>query len=358
MTDNTVAITFVVVVRDGGSCLPFLLKDILAQDFPPEQMEILLIDGQSRDDTQKIIREFIDDNPACKAKMLINESRILSTGWNLALGEAKGRAILRVDAHSRIPPNFISSNFECINSGESICGGYLKSLEPSGFWPKLAYLADSSKFGGSPASFRNPGQSRYVDTIAYACYKQEVFASVGGFDERLIRNQDNEIHQRMRKAGFGFYYDPNIYSYYVSRNSVKKLIVQKFLNGFWIGITLGISPFCFHLRHFVPSIFFLSTIVSALFGLLNIGANWAFLPLLFLMFVYFSLAIYFSVRASKKEKGWHWLQVLILPFTFFALHFVYGLGTILGILYMPIHLLSYRDYVTKWPIRLNGDHYD
>jgi glycosyltransferase involved in cell wall biosynthesis len=355
MTENIVVITFIVVVRDGEPFLPFLLEDILAQDFPAEKMEILLVDGQSRDDTQKIIQEFIDNNPAYKTKMLINEGRILSTGWNLALGEARGRAILRVDAHSRIPRNFISRNFECINSGESICGGYLKSLEPSGFWPKLAYLIDSSKFGGSPASFRNPGKSRYVDTIAYACYKEEVFASVGGFDERLIRNQDNEIHHRMRMAGFRFYYDPAIYSYYISRGSVKKLVKQKFLNGLWIGITLGVSPFCFRLRHFIPAAFFLSTIIATLFGYMNIGANWAFWPLFLLIFSYLSLAIYFSHGALEKEKGWHRLLIFILPFPFFVLHFAYGLGTILGVLYMPFYLLCHRNYVTKWPIRLNGN---
>ena len=68
------------------------------------------------------------------------------------------------------------------------------------------------------------------------------------------------MHYRMRTAGYKFYFNPNIISYRFSRNSLYRLIKQKFLNGYWIGLTMGICPACFSLFHFVPFLFIISII--------------------------------------------------------------------------------------------------
>jgi len=348
--NENVVVSFIIVVRNGASVLPALLDDFLAQDFPVEKMELLLVEGGSTDDTRSVIEDFIHRNSHIDVKVLNNSDKILSSGWNIALAHARGAIILRVDAHARIPFDFINNNVKRISSGESICGGYLEAVKPDKFWKKLLYYADASRFGGSVASFRNPGTTRYVDTVAYAAYLRGIFARVGGYDERLVRNQDNEMHYRMRKAGFKFFFDTEIHSFYRGRRSLAGLLKQKFCNGLWIGKTLGISPRCFRLRHLVPALFVVGMLATMLFLLYFTNHVWSWFPAFFLIAMYFCLAVYFSYTPLKNEKSWAKLVIVLLPFVFFLMHTAYGLGTIVGIIEMPFFLWHTRRYSIPRPV--------
>ncbi len=347
--DGDIVISFIIVVRNGAFVLPALLNDFLAQDFPREKMELLLVEGGSTDGTLDIIKSFIHQHASINVRMLNNPAKILSSGWNTALHDSRGTIILRVDAHARIPFDFIRKNVEIILQGESICGGYLEAVKPDQAWPKLLYYADASRFGGSAASFRNPGEARYVDTVAYAAYRKDVFAKVGGFDERLVRNQDNEIHYRMKKSGYKFFFNPAIHSYYKGRRLLVSLLKQKFNNGLWVGKILGIAPRCFRLRHLVPMLFVIGMLLVMLLPLLQ-ESRVAYFPAFSLIAVYFSLATYFSYIPFKSEKGSGRLMMVFLPFVFFLMHTAYGMGTIIGIAEMPFWVRRNRGYRVPRPI--------
>lgn len=345
-----IIVSIIIVARNEGEYLGMLLQDFLSQKFPPDQMELILVDGESTDHTRDIMENFLNANPSRKIRRYSNPRKILSAGLNIALSKAQGLIILRVDAHARIPSDFVDKNVQRIEKGESICGGYLQTLKPIGCWSYLIYSVNDSKFGGSLASYRNPGDARYVDTVAYAAYKRDVFAKIGGYDERLVRTEDNEIHYRMQKAGYKFFYDPEIHSEYISRNSLQKLIKQKYGNGFWIGVTLGISPLCFRSRHLIPSIFVMGILATIVFALINLESLWFFTPMALLFIAYFSIAIYFSFQACYKDERNKIINIILLPFIFLSMHLAYGVGTILGIIYIPLFLIKYRDYKTKWPV--------
>mgnify|MGYP002961198692 FL=1 len=99
----------------------------------------------------------------------------------------------------------------------------------------------------------------------HAAYRRKVFESIGGFDERLARTEDNEIHYRMRKAGFKLCFDPEIISYQHIRPDLGKMLKQKYANGYWIGLTTGVCAPCLSLYHFVPFAFVMAIILSVLF---------------------------------------------------------------------------------------------
>ena len=74
----------------------------------------------------------------------------------------------------------------------------------------------------------------------HAAYRRQVFDKVGFFNENLARTEDNEIHYRMREAGFKLCFDPDIISYQHIRSSLPKMLKQKYSNGLWIGKTAKI----------------------------------------------------------------------------------------------------------------------
>ena len=68
---------------------------------------------------------------------------------------------------------------------------------------------------------------------------------MGFYDERLRRTEDNDMHYRMRKAGYRFYFSPDIVSWHAARKTLRGQLSQKWGNGYWIGRTMRIQPRCF-----------------------------------------------------------------------------------------------------------------
>lgn len=340
-------VSFIIVARNAANHLPAIFADLSNQDYPESKIEVILVDGRSEDCTLSIMEKYAEENPGLDVKVLDNSGKILASGWNVALKEAKGEIILRVDAHTEIPNDFISKNVSLILKGEDIVGGPVVTKILKGAFKRLISNVEVSKFGGGAADFRNPGLPRYVDTLAFAAYKRDVFKKVGGYDERLIRNQDNEMHYRMKQAGFKFFFNPDIKSYRTPRASLYDLMRQKFATGLWIGLTMGVSPKCFGLRHFVPALFLVSLILTTIFAFL---ANP--LPIIFLAAAYFSGYAIISIKDLELTSSLKiQLASSFLPFVFPLIHFAYGSGTLIGLIRTPLFAVHYRDYELPNPIR-------
>lgn len=320
-----IKISFIVVALNAARCLPLLLEDLLAQTIPPEQIEALLVDSASGDDTAQVMRDFAARAPF-PVKVLRNEKRWLASGINVALAAAEGDAVIRLDAHARIPADFLEKNLRALERGESIVGGCVAGAAPSTPWESVMRALDTSRFCGGAAPFRNAGEARYVDTLAYALYRREVYDKAGLYDERLRRTEDNDMHYRMRQAGYRFFFDPEIISYHAARATLRGQLRQKWGNGYWIGRTMHIQPRCFAPRHLIPALFVLALALCLL--LAPVSA----LPLALLCTVYACADLYYAVRGALGEEQGRLLAFLTLPFLFPAVHIVYGAGTIAGLL--------------------------
>ena len=318
-------ISFIVVALNAGGCLGLLLNDLRAQTLPPEQIELLLVDSASRDNTLEVMNAFAASAPF-DVKILHNPKKWLASGINVALREATGDAVIRLDAHARIPADFLERNVEALLTGEDIVGGSVLSADPRTAWERVMRALDTSRFCGGAAPFRNSGSSRYVDTLAYALYRREVYDCVGEYDERLRRTEDNDMHYRMRKAGYRFYFSPSICSYHAARATLRGQLRQKWGNGYWIGRTMHIQPRCFAPRHLIPALFVLALLGGLLLAPVSV------LPLCALLGVYLAADLIFAVRSALEQKESRLLCLLTLPFLFPAVHIVYGAGTLLGLI--------------------------
>ena len=318
-------ISFIVVAYNAAGSLGALLEDLLAQTIPHEQIEALLVDSASTDATRAIMLDFAKATPF-EVKVLDNPKRWLASGINVALAAATGDAIIRLDAHARIPKDFLENNLRALTRGEDIVGGCVLGSAPGGAWESVLRTVDTSRFCGGAAPFRNGGEARYVDTLAYALYRREVYDQVGLYDERLRRTEDNDMHYRMRRAGYRFYFSPDIVSCHAARATMRGQLRQKWGNGYWIGRTMRIQPRCFAPRHLIPALF----VLALLFGLLLLPLSaW---PLLLLLSAYLVCDLFFAVRGALSQETGRLLALLTLPFLFPAVHVVYGVGTLAGLL--------------------------
>ena len=321
-------VSFIIVAYNEETTINSLLEDIKKQDYLHKKIEVLLVDGNSTDSTKRIMFEFAKKTTDFRRIVILdNPKRTLPCGWNVALDEAQGDVILRVDAHASIPHDFVSNNIRCLELGEKICGGYRPNIiDEDTSWKRTLLLAESSMFGSSIAPYRRNKKKSYVNSIFHGAYCKEVFNRVGKYNERLNRTEDNEIHYRMRKAGYRICFDPLIISYQHTRNTMKTMLKQKYLNGYWIGKTVKICPKCLAPYHFVPGLFILGILVTTLFAVLHIW--WPF----FLMWVSYwglSFLTMFVVILGERKIFWSYL---LLPILFFLLHISYGVGTLIGLL--------------------------
>ena len=326
-------LSFVVVARNAEKTLDNLFEDLERQTYPHERIEIILVDSASSDQTREIMDRFAREHRSFhEIKVLENQKRTLPCGWNIALTHATGEVILRVDAHTRIPEDFIEKNMALQGEGEKICGGKVVSiLQEDSDWQQMLMSTDNTAFCGGAADFRRKEGRQEVSTLAFAAYHREVFAAVGGYDERLARTEDNEMHYRMKQAGYRFMMDSEIVSYRYARSTLGRMLRQKYLNGYWIGLTMGVCPKCFSVYHFVPFVFFLSVVCTIVLALCGFS-----LPLVLLAVLYGAADLFFSIKSIVEFKG-KW-SFYLLPVVFFLIHLCYGAGTFVGLLRMPFKI--------------------
>lgn len=320
-------VSFVIVAHNEEEYIKGLFEDLCAQSYAHSNIEILLIDSASTDTTKQKMLDFAEQHKDDFAgvKVLDNPKRILPAGWNVAIEAASGEVMLRVDAHSRIPEDFIQRNVECLESGEDVCGGYRPNvIDGDSPWKQTLLMAESSMFGSSFASYRRNTGKHYVDSIFHGAYRKSVFDKVGPYNESLARTEDNEMHYRIREAGYKILFDPDIRSYQHTRPTLKGMLRQKFLNGLWVAKTLFVCPKCLSLFYFVPAAFIcgiLATSLLSCFGIWQLGAlMWG---------AYWLLAILMSIAAFAQNKKVKFFA-LLMPILFFLLHISYGAGSFAG----------------------------
>lgn len=322
-------VTGIIVVRNEEDYIKKSLTSLLKQDYPKDKYELIIVDGDSTDNTLENINEIIkninkNDRPY-DIRIFKNSKKLLASGWNLAIRQAKGDYVVRIDAHSYARENFIKKSVETMmNISDATCvGGRLitESLTRQG--ETIAKVL-SSPFGIGNSKFRYSMHAQYTDTVAFGLYRKEIFNIVGFFDETLQRNQDNNMHSRIRKIGGKFYFNPEIECIYYSRDSYRKMCKQGFMNGKWNIIVLKDDIKSLSMRHLIPLFFLIGNILGIIGSFVNPVLMYTYALILCL---YFILAI---IAALLKTKNI--FEIVKIVLLFFALHISYGTGSLLSLL--------------------------
>ena len=307
-------VSALLVTRNEQSYIEKALLSLINQTYPKDSYEIIVIDGESSDDTLKIVNNLIGQYKTKNfdIRIINNPKRILSSGWNLGIRNAKGDYVVRIDAHGEAAADFIEKNVETMLSvNDAACvGGRLMTKSLDGDNDIISKVL-SSPFGVGNSSFRVSDRPGYTDTAVYGLYKKEIFETVGFFNEKFVRNQDIELHSRIRAAGERFYFNPEISCIYYSRNTVKKMAKQAFGNS------------ALSLRHLVPFAFVLYLIIFTALGFFS-KIFWFLEAGVLLIHVMLGL-----MAACKKTRRLS--EIVKMPFLFLILHLSYGVGYLSGI---------------------------
>jgi succinoglycan biosynthesis protein ExoA len=319
-------VTVIMPIRNEAEFIHRSLGAVLAQDYPPDRMEIIVIDGMSTDQTREIVQQHISESHRVLVRLLENKGLIAPVGLNLATREARGDIIIRVDGHCIIAPDYVRKCVEHLhNAGVDAVGGPMQTIG-NGYIPELTAIAMSSRFGVGNSSFRTESRiTKLVDTVPFPAYTREIVDLAGPYDEELVRNQDDEYNYRIRQLGGKILLAGDVHSKYYSRSSLAKMARQYFQYGFYKVRVLQKHPLQMSYRQFVPPAFVLALILSFGFMLLG-GGGW---PIMLVLGSYLLANLAASLFTAARQ-GRRYLP--LLPLVFALLHLGYGSGFLLGLL--------------------------
>lgn len=320
-------VSIVIPTKNEAKYLPRVIDSLLNQDYPREDMEILIVDGMSTDHTRETIEQY---RMKFRFIRLIDNPQVYTVfAFNTGIKNAIGDVIFFVGAHTEYSPNYVSTVVKYIKEGKAECVGSVARTLPGDNTLLAASIALvlSSPFGVGN-SYMRIGQKaiRYADTASCSGYMKQVFEKIGVFNEKLIYSQDIEFNLRLRKAGMRILLVPDILSYYYARPDFLSFCKHNFRNGLW-----SILPFKYSsitpisIRHLIPLAFVTSLLGSMILSFLSS----VFLYLFYgIAATYLAVNILFSVGIFLKTRKIKFL--VFLPVTYAALHVVYGMGSIWG----------------------------
>ncbi len=321
--NRDVAVSVVMPLYNEEKYIDKCVRSLLAQDYPLDDMEWIFVDGESKDRTVEILNEFAERYPNL-IRVLNNPHKIVPRAMNIGIAASRGRYVIRLDAHADYAPDYFSKcvrYLETTPDAENVGG--VAETKSRGFVGGAIAKMLSSKFGVGNSQFRTNGKSGPVDTVPFGAFRREVFKKYGGYDERLVRNQDNEMNFRIRKNGGKIYLFDDIRLSYYCRDTVKGIARMAWQNGMWNVITMKLCPGAMGVRHFIPLAF-----VASLVGL---GALGFWTPIFWLALaaeaaLYLTLDAFFSSKQCSSLKEFALLLALFPIF-----HVSYGCGSLRGL---------------------------
>ncbi len=325
--ERTLTVSVVMPIYNEEKYIAKCIDSLLLQDYPIEDMEWIFVDGMSKDKTREIVAGYIEQYPYL-IHLLDNPKRTAPCAMNVGIEAARGKYIIRLDAHVEYASDYIS---KCVyhldRSDADNVGGTIETRSQTKMGARIARML-SSKFGVGNSGFRTNGEEGYVDTVPFGAFRREVFEKYGMYDERLTRNQDNEMNFRIRKNGGKIYMSHDIKCTYYCRDSIGGIADQGFKNGKWNVVTMRVAPGSMGMRHFIPFVFLISLIIMPILSFL-----WMPFAVLFAaeLSLYVMLDIVFSAKEAmvcdEDVMGTAlWLFVLFPIF-----HICYGYGSFVGL---------------------------
>jgi glycosyltransferase involved in cell wall biosynthesis len=180
-------ISIIITTKNEERNIKACLESVLAQTYPKENIEIIVVDNNSTDRTKEIVNEFGQRFSSLNLK-IFNRGPERSAQKNFGVRESKGDYFLYLDADMRLSKNVISECMEKVSRDKEIIALYIpEKISGKGFWGKV----------------RNFERSFYDGTVidAVRFIQKEKFWEAGGFDERLYAGEDWDLDKRLKKLG-------------------------------------------------------------------------------------------------------------------------------------------------------------
>jgi glycosyltransferase involved in cell wall biosynthesis len=321
-------VSVVVPIRNEEGYISKCLSSLLNQTYPRQSFEIIVADGRSSDSSQSIVEAFCREHP--NVHYLDNPGATAPCGMNIGIRHAQGEIIVRADGHNIYPADYLENCVKYLEQtgADNVGGPWLTVPVNDSLGARMVAAILTSPFGVGDSKFRISSVEGYVETVPFGAFRRELFERVGMYNEKLVRNQDNELNARIREAGGKIYQTPALQTEYHPVAGFRKLLKVTFKTSQWHLFSISENGHAMSARHLIPAFFVLSMfclLVSSFFSPLAFAA--------FMLTLVLYLLAGFGVSTVRS-----WEQgpaiVCLLPIACLLFHISYGAGTLVGIRYL------------------------
>jgi len=253
-------ITIIVPARNEEGFIEGCLDSILNQDVT--SLQVIVVDGASSDRTADIVTDYAKGDQ--RVELLHNPIGIIPRSLNLALEAAAGRFLVRVDAHSTIPQTYVRKAVEHLKSGKWGGVGGRKDAVGRTVAGRAIAVALGSPFGVGGSVYHHGTKIREVDHIPFGAYPTELVRRLGGWNERVVANEDYEFDYRLRQLGYRLLFDPELRIEWLCRQSIPDLFHQYRRYGRGKASVVRLHPSSVRIRHVLPPALVLALLEAAL----------------------------------------------------------------------------------------------
>ena len=192
-------VSVIVPVLNMPRAIRRCVEALLAQSYPRDRYEIIIVDNGSTDDTVRVIGEY-------PARLLVEQdTQSPYAARNLGLRHAKGEIIALTDADCTPMPDWIERGVEALDSGPAdLIGGHVRFL----FSPKrtAAEMYDSIANLEMKNSITLRGEAKTGNLFA----RRKVFDTIGDFPGQTRSGGDRFWTGRASRSGFKLLYNPDV----------------------------------------------------------------------------------------------------------------------------------------------------
>ena len=317
-------ISVIIPCRSEQNYVAGALDSLLAQEGVSGDIEILVADGMSDDGTTEILQRYEKKFP--QVRVLMNHKKIVPFALTLLLAEAKGKFIIRADAHCVYPSDYVATlaNYLIETDADNV-GGVWNTVAGAQTAQAVAIASCLNSKFGTGVSYRTLAGKEpvEVETVPFGAWRADHFKKYGTFDDKFIRAQDLEHNIRVKKMGGKIVCLPWLKVTYYARDTFEKLKKMALQYGYWKIPVNKKHHIKFSLRQYFPVFLVVGTILSVLLGLTV--SPW------FLVFLcsYFFVNVAVSFWKALSERMLYYVHYY--AYAFAIMHFYYGFGYLLGL---------------------------
>jgi glycosyltransferase involved in cell wall biosynthesis len=285
------------------------------------EIEFLFMDGRSEDRTKAILEEMSAADP--RIRVLDNPQQRTTFGLNIGLEHARGDYVVRMDAHTEYPPQYIEKGIERLQRDDGVEWVTGPQIPHGvGPWSRRVAIALSSWLGAGGSAKWAAEEEKDIDTGVFTgVWKRATLDQYGGWDDGWPVNQDSELAARFFERGSRIVCMPELGALYVPRDSLGKLFKQYWRYGFYRAKTSRYHPTSMRRSAVFPPALVLAAVAAVIApGPIRLAARAA-------LGAWAAAVLVTSARVAREHSP---RDAAGLPAVFAAMHLSWGLGFLRG----------------------------
>jgi len=318
--DENPKVTIIVAAYNNQDTIEECLKSIFALDYPSGYVEVIVMDGDSKDSTVRIAEQF----PIKVVSIRLNAP----AAYNYAMKIASHPVLGFIDADAKVKRNWLKRVAPYI--AEPKVAGVSGSIET---WNHTNPWARSI---GYELKTRYQRIGKYTGRIATMnlLLKKAIIEEANGWDEQLPSQYDTDLGFRISALGYRIAYEPDAVCYHFNRPTLKAYYSQQ--------VQYGKNTLKLYFKHGhlakgdeitdvgmnIQPVLLLATVAMFLLGIVPfLRLLWVGPGLILLaMVLYF---VYSATKISAKFHDWSAMRLVVLYFVRSVAWFVGAVNTTL-----------------------------